>query len=105
MENHLIVNPGELPDFAPGQPNSASVSGHVSTLAAAKANLASRLAEYASKCGGGSPPPVAVRPPVLLAPGHRYFKPIPIVIGVGIVAFCLAALEVCLPAALAGATF
>lgn len=71
-ENHIMVNPAGLPLFAPGQPPGASVQGHVLELEKMKANLQQQVGKYSSKCGGGGPPAVAVRPPVLYPPGFRF---------------------------------
>jgi RHS repeat-associated protein len=86
MQNRIDVNPGGLPITAVGPP-SASIQGHQQILAAYQANLTAQLALYAQKCGGGAPPAVPVRPPVILPPGTKYppiKKPSPVTIGIGV---------------------
>jgi hypothetical protein len=99
-ENSISVNPGDLQVFGPGLPSRGSVLGHAYELATMKANLARRLAEYAPKCGGGPPPVIPVRPPVIFPPGYTFPKPIRFglpIVGVGII-FCSLFPEVCIAA-------
>ena len=66
MRNRLEVNPGGLDE--------AGIRQHRNTLSDAENNLERRINEYHEKCGGGAPPPVPVRPPVLFPPGYKYPK-------------------------------
>ena len=84
QSNLIGVNPGGL--VGPGN----TVGSHIWQLEENQANLAKQLALYASKCGGGPPPAVPVRPPVLVPPGTKWPsapllpKPSPIGIGIGV---------------------
>ena len=99
-ESAISVNPGNLPVFAPGLPPSQSVLGHAQELLKMKANLAAKLALYASQCGGGGPPVVPVRPPKLYQPGEK-FPGVSLGVGAGtaVVVGCVLFPEVCLPLA------
>lgn len=75
-KNHIDVNPGDLPETAPG-PRRNSIQGHRELLQIQEENLKRREQEYKDNCGGGPPPNLAPKtPPVILPPGYKYPKPV-----------------------------
>jgi hypothetical protein len=72
-ENRIDVNPGELPEIAPG-PRKNSIQGHREILEDYRKNLDEKEKLYQDKCGGPPPNVAPDRPPVLYPRGFRFPK-------------------------------